>query len=344
MTSESKTNRDKTEKLHLFGERFSGLEEVYGTYDLFTGRSYQVKEPVTTTVFMAHLLGRKPYGVYLLTGSVTRAIVADFDVDDPSAALEFIAAAKHYGIACYLERSKAKGYHVWGFANRSGISSAKGRAVFQRILDEIDKPKTELFPKQNHIPSNSNSYGNFINVPLFGKLVPQGRTVFLNVTDGLLRPYPDQWTFLENVSLIEESLLDEIIEVNEIPVGLGSIPERNHSLGVFMALPGTLPPCVRQMLEEGVTTNQRVSCFRLAVHLRKVGLPFDLAKATLLEWSRKNRPTDDTQIITPAEVRAQTSGAYSHKEYRGCGCEDAAMKPFCSPLCPVFQSANNTQE
>ena len=285
----------------------------------------------------------KSYATSVLTGGVTRAIVADFDAEDLPPPLDFIAAAKHYGIACYLERSKSKGYHVWGFAHRDGISAAKARAVFRHILGEIGMPKIEVFPKQDCIPAESGSFGNFINAPLFARLVPKGRTVFLNVSDGSLDPYPDQWALLENVELIPESLLDEVIEVNEISLGTGPIPDKTTTLGTFLPLPGSLPLCARRMLEEGVTAYQRDACFRLAVHLRKVGLPYDLATATLLEWSRKNRPTGGKRIITPAEVQAQASGAYSEKEYRGCGCEEPAIEPFCDPLCPVFRTVNETQ-
>ena len=97
---------------------------------------------------------------------------------------------------------------------------------------------------------------------------------------------------------------------NEIPVGIAPMPDKKTSLGIFLPLPGSLPLCAGQMLKEGVSAYQRDSCFRLAVHLRKVRLPYDLAVATLLEWSQKNRPTDGKRIITRDEVRAQIAGAY----------------------------------
>ena len=80
--------------------------------------------------------------------------------------------------------------------------------------------------------------------------------------------------------------------------------------------------------------NQRVSCFRIAVQLRKIGLPFDLVVATLSEWSKKNRPENGKRIITHREVKAQTAAAFL-KEYRGCGCGDSAVALFCDDSCPV---------
>jgi hypothetical protein len=336
MTAEiRRCNRDTEAKVRLFRERFSGLQEVYGTYGP-SGRAYQVKDSVTDAVLLAHLTGKQPYGVYLLTGEMTRAVVADFDTEDILPPLDVIAGAHHYGLSCYLEKSKSKGYHVWGFADGNGISAAKARAVVRHILDEIGFPHTEVFPKQDRIPPGSGNYGNFINAPLFGDLVPKGRTVFLNVQDGSMRPYADQWALLQSVELISESLLDDIIEVNDIRVGIDPIPDKKMSLGVFLPLPGALPPCARRMLAEGVTAYQRDSCFRLAVNLRKVGLPYDLATATLLEWSQKNRPLGGKRIITRTEVQSQTASAYLN-QYRGCGCDHPAVQPFCDPACTLFQ-------
>ena len=39
-------------------------------------------------------------------------------------------------------------------------------------------------------------------------------------------------------------------------------------------------------------------------------------------------------VISETEIIEQTSCAYS-KNYRGCGCEDPAVKPFCHPECSL---------
>ena len=327
-----KDNRDSAAKVRLFGRLFSGRQDVYGTYDPASGRVWQVKKPVTDEVRLKHLTGRQPYGVYLLTGDRTRAVVADFDHADPTAPLEFVSAARHYGLSAYVEISKSRGFHAWAFADEGGVGAAKARAVFLHIIEEIDHPETEIFPKQDAIDAGSGCWGNFINAPLFGGLVPQGRTVFVDI-DASLCPYPNQWEFLDSVESVSETILDEIIEINDIPVGRRPISKEQTSLGVFKS-PVMLPPCARRMLEEGVTGNQRVACFRLAVHFRKVGLPYDLAVAALSEWSRKNRPVDGKRIITHCEIKAQVASAFL-KEYRGCGCAEPAVQPFCDPSCPI---------
>ena len=94
------------------------------------------------------------------------------------------------------------------------------------------------------------------------------------------------------------------------------------------------------MLCDGVSENQRVACFRLALHLKRVGLPYDLVAAVLQEWAKKNHPTNGKGIITTCEVKAQTAYAFM-KEYRGAGCENPAVVPYCDPDCPVHTGSRD---
>lgn len=321
------------QKLIIFKTCFIGLTHVYGTYEPRTGRSRQVKSPVTDRVILRHLSGEQPYGVYLLVKDRTRAVVADFDEEDPEPGLAFIKQASQYGISAYLERSKRKGWHAWVFLDRVGVPAAKGRTVVRAILEDIGRPATEVFPKQDALLS-PDRVGNFINAPLFGRLVPQGRTVFVN-PNAHLRPFPDQWAALRGVQRVSERQLDEIIEINDLAVP-GSIPTRvqdpaadDQSLVSY-----GLAPCARRMLAEGVDENQRVACFRLAIGLKKAGVPLDIAIAGLKAWAAKNQPRAGKGIITPGEIVEQATYAYT-KPYRGCGCEESAIQPFCHPQCPL---------
>jgi len=333
MVSASRLDRDS--KIRIFRECFAGRMDVYGTYDPVTGRSWQMKEPVTDRVFLDHLTGRKPYGVYLLVGDQTRAVVADFDWDDVRAPIQFVAAAAHYEIAVYIEKSKSKGHHAWVFMASPGVSARKARRVVHHILREIGMQNVEVFPKQDALDTEGKRWGSFVNAPLFGALVRHERTVFLDLKNAY-RSYDDQWSFLADATRVTETLLDEIIEVNGLerpPVSTSSVsPE---SLGVFQAS-SVLPPCARRMFEEGVRENQRVSCFRLAVHLQRLGLPFDITVAALQQWATKNRPQNGNRIITDDEIKAQAASAFM-KEYRGNGCEDPAVRPYCDGSCAIFQ-------
>ena len=327
-------SRNTREKLTLFAGCFTGLTNAYGTYASPVGKGWQVKAPVTPEVMLAHLLGRKPYGVYLLTGEVTRAVVADFDHEDREPALAFYKEAARHGIAVYLERSKRKGWHAWIFGPPQGVFAHKARSVVTMILTDIGCPKTEVFPKQDRL-TGPNNYGNFINAPLFGKLVLQGRSVFVD-PEADFQPYADQWDLLASVVRVTESQLDEIIDRNNCgnpvepakqPVGARTAEMNSKTFG--------LPPCAQRMLREGVTDNQRDSCFRLAVNLKRAGVPEDMALAVLTLWARKNRPPGHKTIIRAAEIASQTRDAYKGT-YRSCGCDHAAVKPFCSSDCPLY--------
>ncbi|MDY6988923.1 MAG: hypothetical protein SWQ30_12805 [Thermodesulfobacteriota bacterium] len=319
--------RTTADKLRIYRSLFTGRTDVYGTYDPSSGRSFQVKKPVTDAVLLAHLKGRKPYGVYLLVKDRTSAAAVDFDTQDQGLPVDFVSRAKHYRLNACVEVSKSKGYHVWIFFAEP-VQALKARLVVGHILHEIEASHIEIFPKQDWLDRN-NRYGNFINAPLFGSLVPQEKTVFVEPVT--FEPYPNQWDFLESVVRHEESALDEIIEINDLKTSR----QPNSSAAQVTSHNGhTLPICIRKMLETGVTEYQRVSCFRLAVHFKRIGLPYEIAVPVLKLWRKKNQPRNGKRLITDAEIISQASDAYT-KDYRGYGCDSEAMAVFCSPDCPL---------
>ena len=330
MSSDSR-QRTTSEKISLFGSYFSGLPNVYGTYDPDTGRSWQEKKPVTADTILAHLKGKRHYGVYLLVKDTIRAIAADFDHHDPTKPFEFIQTARHYRLPAYLEVSKSKGFHVWVFFQENGIKAYKARSVVKAILDQIEASQTEVFPKQDCLDSRA-SFGNFIYTPLFGRLVPEGKTVFVDPTT--LKPYQNQWDFLESINRVDESVLDEIIEINNFSLLEYTENPPADPIGGRSVCNTALPLCIQKMLQNGVSRFQRSSCFRLAVQLRRIGLPFDATVSVLKTWSLKNKPEDKKRIISDQEIMEQASCAY-RKYYQAYGCESAEMEPFCSPECHI---------
>jgi len=318
------------EKIRIFRRLFHGLTHVYGSHDIQTGRSYQIKKPVTDKVILNHLLGKRPYGVYLLVKDKIRAIASDFDLQNRLAPMEFVSSAKHYGLDAYIERSKSKGYHVWIFFENGGVLARKARLVVRHILEEIEHIETEIFPKQDQI-DESECFGNFINAPLFGSLVPKGRTVFINPTT--FKPYTDQWDFLKSVSRYNEQVLDDITELNNLDQQEYDNLPINKNVGHTLLYFG-LPICAQKIIQNGVTRFQRDSAFRLAVHLKRIGFPIDVNIAVLLAWSKKNQPENNKRVITEKEIIKQTEYVY-HKSYRGYGCQSEAVRHFCDIKCPL---------
>ena len=328
--------RTITEKVALFMSLFKGRLDAYGTYDPDTGQVRQVKEPVTKAVIEAHLMGEQPYGVYVLEKDRVEVMAADFDRNDPEPVRKFVASARHYGLPVYIERSKSKGYHAWMFFVERGVPAIKVRLVARRILENIKEPHTELFPKQDRLDEKT-PYGNYINAPLFGKLVSQGRTVFVDDTN--LTPFPDQWEFLENIDQVTERQLDKIIDLYDLTAPHRSRKQQTQPFsnsGSGWTSYG-LPPCAQRMLREGVRLFQRIACFRLAIGLKKAGLPYDLALAALKAWAHKNKPENGKGIIAEREIVAQTAWAYD-RDYKGCGCEEPGVAKFCDQDCPIYKA------
>ncbi|MFC1551926.1 hypothetical protein ACFL6P_05100 [Candidatus Latescibacterota bacterium] len=330
------SKRSNDDKIKLFVSLFQGLKNVYGTYDPDTSKHWQERKGVTRDVILNHLSGKNPYGFYPLMEDRTLVAVADFDNQNCEPPLNFINRANHYGLAAYLEKSKSKGYHVWMFFEKKGIDAWKIRMVMQYLLEEIEASDTEIFPKQDSL-SKTNEFGNFINAPLFGKLVAEGRTVFIQ-PDKSLQQYPNQWEVLESIKRIKVSEIDEIIETNELKRSedqhstvekTTETTNENYKVNGF-----ALPVCIRKILSEGVTFDQRVACFRLAIHLQRVGIPQDIAQIILIEWSNKNKPVENKEIITEEEIIEQTKNGYKEK-YTGYGCHINIIRAFCNTTCPI---------
>jgi hypothetical protein len=223
------------------------------------------------------------------------------------------------------------------FFSEKGVLARKARLIADYILAAIGQPNIEIFPKQDTLDENI-SFGNFINAPLFGSLVPKGRTVFVHPAKPT-EAYPNQWELLSGVQRIEKRNLDDVIrnydldqlqQTNDLDQSVDSPDSTKTSPQAF-----GLPLCAQRMLAYGVTSQQRVSCFRLAVNLRRAGIPFDLTVIMLRAWARKNRPQDGKRIITETEVKSQVKDAYK-KPYRSCGCEESAVTPYCDRRCQLY--------
>ena len=142
-----------------------------------------------------------------------------------------------------------------------------------------------------------------------------------------------QWNLLRNVHKNKESVLDDIIDMNDIsPAPSCHFPNPGSEKPISNQY--SLPLCAQQMLRDGVTQFQRVSCFRLAVHLKRLGLPFDVVIVALKTWALKNRPMHGANIIGEQEIINQAKYVF-RKDYRGYGCDTETVAPFCQPQCPV---------
>ncbi|MFN3167007.1 MAG: TOTE conflict system archaeo-eukaryotic primase domain-containing protein [Phycisphaeraceae bacterium] len=332
--------RNNKEKLALFCSAFRGRGDCHGTRDIHNGRASCVKLPPTDLVMRDHLLGRRPVGIYPLVVDKVWFAAIDLDEPDPDLVRALDRLGREIGLAPLIEVSKSKGFHLWFFADEHGWSAATTRSLLHWMTDEVGKPAVEVFPKQDRL--SNGSFGNYIYLPLDGRLVREGRTIFVE-PDTWLRPFENQWAALAHRERYCAEQLNQIagdLDISDSDEhdnehrpassrrGMRKIPTQNCSVNYG------LPPCAQRMLAEGVTEQQRVACFRLAVHLHRVGMPEDIARATLTAWAKKNRPTGGKRVITLEEIAQQTHDGYSGR-YRGYGCEDPMVAEFCNGQCPV---------
>ena len=323
------------DKVRLFERLFAGRTDVYGTYDPDSGKSWQVKEPVDRSVIHKHLCGHRSFGLYPLVGEHTKILAIDFDNEPLEVAVDCVSKFLELGLDSYIETSKSKGgFHVWLFFNEP-VLAANARLIAKKVLADIGKSNAEIFPKQDRLEGDT-SYGNFINAPLFGKLAIEERTVFLDY-DNMPKACDDQWNFLGKVKKYGNKSLEALIDKYGLTSNKEYISVNNSNNNRF-----GLVPCAKAMLKNGVDSFQRVSCYRLAVRLKQLGLPFDIAVAALNAWAQKNRPIGGKRIITSKEIESQTSCAYQNNN-TGFGCSDPAVSSYCDKDCPVYKFKSENQ-
>jgi len=305
-----------------FLQLFRGRTDCYVTYDTATGKTWQVKRPVTRAVYRAHLDGDSPLAVYPIINEDEVCFGAiDFDEPDGNLPLQAARSLKHHGFSPHVEISRSKGFHVWVFFDEF-VKAWQIRGLLSTILTEIEYPSAELFPKQDRVLRGT---GNCLNLPLFGAHIKRLKTVFVN---GHLEPVKDQQRYVTNITADPSSLLENWCLLNHAGSRPQSIPTQSIEERTY-----GLRACAQHLLEHGITGRQRVTCFWLAVQLRKAGIPFPFAIEILKKWAQRNPLPNDKARITYDEVEEQTRYAYNHTEYMSCGCHETAFQNICGENC-----------
>jgi hypothetical protein len=192
------------DRIVLFGEIFSGRQDCYGE-----GEGNCVKELVTDEVICDHLHGIRRIGIYpIIDSNMTNWLVVDVDDNDIEKAKAIRDKLGEYGIQAQVEKSKSKGYHIWIWFS-SSVEAKKARVLANYIVKELNCSKIEIFPKQDEL-SEDKPFGNYVNLPFFGKDMNEGKTVFLDPNSDY-QPYADQWTLLGAIERVSPDKLEELI-------------------------------------------------------------------------------------------------------------------------------------
>ncbi|PKB15118.1 DEAD/DEAH box helicase [Flavobacterium sp. 5] len=186
-----------------------------GTFQNYADKEYL---PFTDKEIEKHLNGDQLIGIYpLLKDNTSWFIVADFDkVDWIEDCKKFINTCKEKEIPAYLERSRSgKGGHVWIFFEQP-YPAIKSRKIFISILENsgifslFDKSSSfdRLFPNQDFL--SGKGFGNLIALPLYKKTLEQGNSCFVEIDN--LKPFENQWNFIQNIQKITIAKLDNLYE------------------------------------------------------------------------------------------------------------------------------------
>ena len=167
-----------------------------------------------------HLAGRETIGIYpLLENNESWFIVADFDESNTNKKTWFeecnffIKICRENKLPVCLEKSRSgNGGHVWLFFEQT-YPAYKSRKIFLYLLTNCgigsivkkDSNFDRLFPNQNY--HSGKGLGNLIALPLQKKALENGNACFV---DEDLKPYPDQWNFLNCIQKVSIATLDEL--------------------------------------------------------------------------------------------------------------------------------------
>ena len=184
-----------------------------GTFQTFHDKTYK---PLNDQELLKHLNGEQVIGLYpLLQNNKSWFIAADFDelnwVDECRA---FVKICDEYSLPAYLERSRSgKGGHVWIFFAEP-LEAFRSRKIILTLLEKsgiisiFDKNSSfdRLFPNQDTL--SKKGVGNLIALPLNKSSLENGNSCF--VDSETLKPYDDQWKFLESIKRAEIGYLNEL--------------------------------------------------------------------------------------------------------------------------------------
>lgn len=187
----------------LLSEVFIGRPDGYGTHTPGADDTDVIlKQPVTESVWIRHVTGEAPLGIFPITSDgerfTTRWGSIDVDrPDNPEAARAICQRIHdaHPKLKLFWERSKGKGFHGWVFFNepvpvksvRHMLKALLKAAKIEEFRNDLGEVK--VYPKQDQLTGGG--WGNYMYLPLCGAYAPDKKTVFVN-PDKNWEPYEDQ--------------------------------------------------------------------------------------------------------------------------------------------------------
>ena len=188
---------------------------------------YKLPVALTDNYIYNHLAGKDEFcrdviGLYpLMEGNLCKFLAMDFDShasnNQDTWEDDILAVHKTFSdfeINSYIEISRSgNGGHLWIFFEET-ISARLARNFGSTIIKAAMQKRHSIpfesfdrfFPNQDEIPKGG--YGNLIALPLQGKAVKEGHSIFVNES---FVPYEDQWAFLSSIQKVSERVVRSTI-------------------------------------------------------------------------------------------------------------------------------------
>lgn len=273
------------DQIRLFRSIFRGRTDVYairwerggkkGYFPVRKPFSPMSYDPLTDSVIKRHLTGEHTIGMYpMLSDSHVYFTAIDFDASDWwKACSEVFRCFSKYGIPSYIERSRSgNGGHVWVFF-KERIPAGSVRILVHEILRlSLGESRNwqsfdRIFPHQNEL--SGKGLGNLIALPLQGRSLSIGNSIFLNPETG--EDIEDQWAYLRMIRKI-------------------GTEEINRSMKIFgLEFPNPAPTTVEKRLK--IRINSQIS-------INEIGLP-----KSLYDWLR-----NELSVSNPRYFMLKNSG------------------------------------
>lgn len=249
------TEFSKEEKISIYASYFKGRCDIYAVkyfdkkknkkkytpvcqnsfsincdrtmYRACKGCPNKVYNGIAINNLLEHFKGKKSYGIYpMLDDDECFFLAVDFDDGNFfDSAISFKNVCRKYGIDCAIEISQSGlGAHVWIFFEDK-VKARTARKIGDFLLNKAFinskgisySSFDRFFPSQDYLEKEG--YGNLIALPLDGKLISEGKTVFV---DDNKVPFENQIAFLNSVKKVNltdiELLLEKIKNENEIEI------------------------------------------------------------------------------------------------------------------------------
>jgi len=183
-------------------------------------KDYTKKEFLTFSedAIMNHLYGKETVGIYpLLEDNTSYFIAADFDEENwKDSILKLHHTCSRFEIPSYIERSRSgNGGHLWIFFEENLPAEQSRKLMFEllresTIISHFEKEPSfdRLFPNQDF--HSGKGLGNLIALPLNGKAMQNGNTVFLD--NETFEPYKNQFETVENFKKLSKDKFHGLYE------------------------------------------------------------------------------------------------------------------------------------